>query len=70
MYQGCQGGQQRLNVKVTALSKEDNVHLAQAIVATHHAARLRPAAALVALHYRFAGELVDVEEVLGRAWGG
>src|ERR687886_990691 len=36
-------------------------------LATLHANSLIPAAALVDLSYRFAGEFVDVDEVLGRA---
>jgi hypothetical protein len=39
-------------------------------IATLHATSLLPAAALVALRYRFADELRDVEGVLGRARGG
>ena len=46
---------------------------AEAIVTTTATLQLngrRPAAALVDLRFRFAGELVEVEAVLGRAWGG
>ena len=58
------------------MAKEDNLQLAQAtqaIVATFgalHDKGLIPDEALVDLSYRFAGELVDVDEVLGRARGG
>jgi hypothetical protein len=41
----------------------------QAVVTAHaplHASGRLPAAARVALRYRFAGELVDVDEVLAR----
>ena len=37
---------------------------------TLHSPARTPAAALVDLRFRFAGELVEVEAVLGRAWGG
>jgi hypothetical protein len=62
-----------LSVKVAELSKKDNLQLAQAIVSAFgapHDKGLIPDEALVDLSYRFAGELVGVEEVLGRARGG
>ena len=64
-----------LSVKVAELSKEDNLQLAQAAQAivtafgALHDKGLIPDEALVDLSYQFAGELVDVEEVLGRARG-
>ena len=42
--------------------------LATALATRHTNSRI-PAAALVCLSYRFAGELVDVDVVLGRARG-
>ncbi len=60
------------SVKVADLSKEDNLPLAPASMTAFRPPprhRRIPAAALVALRYRCAGELVDVEEVLGRARG-
>ena len=58
-----------LSVKVAELSKEDNLHRAQAAPAivsafgVLHDKGLIPNEGLVDLSYRFAGELVDGEEV-------